>query len=121
MTMKLRAKGQILPMVGVGLIVLMTLGNAAANMIPHHVPTAAELRAEDQREVVADRRARIAELQAQPVACSPASAHELARLLVQDGRWQAARVFADVYEARCGNDPVVRHWGDAPRPKITRS
>jgi hypothetical protein len=41
----------------------------------------------------------------------PAGAHELARLLVMDGRWPAVRRFADGYEQRCGDDPIVRTWG----------
>src|SRR4051812_26292743 len=101
----LRAKRQVLPIAGVVLIVLMTFANAAANMIPTKRPSAAELRAEDQRDLIADRKARIAALEATPDGCRPASAHELARLLVMDGRFTAARSYADAYEQRCGGDP----------------
>lgn len=113
----LRARGQILPMVVVGLIVLMTLGNAAANMMPVHVPTAAEVRVEEQQAIVGERRMRIAELTAAPDRCQPAVSHELVRLLVQDGQFPLAQAYADGYEARCGDDPVVHHWGYAPRPR----
>ena len=112
----LRARGQWLPMIVVGVIVAMTLGNAAANMIPVHVPTAAEVRAEEQLTLITDRHQRIAELQAGGDRCQPAISHELARLLVQDGRFRIARAYADGYEARCGEDPFVHHWGYAPSP-----
>jgi hypothetical protein len=95
-------------------IVLPVFANAALNLIPHHVPTAREVQREQQREVVAARHARIDELLAEGDHCRPAIAHELARALVFDGR--SARAYADDYERRCGADPVVRHWGDAPSP-----
>ena len=118
MTTSLRKKGQILPLVGVVLVVLMTLGNAAANMMPVHRPTPAELRAEEQAVVVDQRKVRIGELRATPDRCRPVTSHELVRLLVQDGQWSDARHYADDYEQRCGADPVVRHWGDAPVPRV---
>lgn len=104
-------------MIGVGLVVLMTLGNAAANMLPVQRPSAAEVRREEQRAIVEQRRARIGELRRAGDRCQPAAAHELARLLVMDGRFADARGYADDYEQRCGADPVVRHWGDAPSPR----
>ena len=118
MTTSLRKKGQILPVVGVLLVVLMTLGNAAANMMPFHRPTPAELRAEEQAVIVDQRKVRIAELRAAPDRCRPATSHELVRLLVQDGRWSDAHRYADDYEQRCGVDPVVGHWGNAPVPRV---
>jgi hypothetical protein len=111
--MKLRQRGQIAPVVGVVLVVAMTLGNAAANLIPVHRPTAAELQREEQREVGDQRRQRIAELQAAGDKCWPATAHEYVRLLAFDGQFKAAHAYADDYIVRCGFDPVVRHWGDA--------
>jgi hypothetical protein len=113
----LRARGQILPMVGVVVVVLFTLANAALNLIPCHRASAAELRKAELRDVVADRRQRIIALRGRPEACQPAAAHELARLLVMDGQWDDARSYADAYEQQCGADPVVRHWGAAPRPR----
>ena len=95
-------------------IVLPVFANAVLNVLPHHVPTARELQHEEQREIAADRHAHLARLLAEPDHCRPAVAHELARTLVFDG--QSARAYADDYERRCGADPVVRHWGDAPSP-----
>jgi hypothetical protein len=98
--------------------VLPVFANAALNLLPHHVPTARELQHEEQLEIAASRHTRIDELRGQGDHCSPALAHELARDLVFDG--QSARAYADDYERRCGADPVVRHWGDAPSPRYTR-
>lgn len=115
-----RPRGQLLPFVGIGLIALMTLANAAANMLPVHRTSAAELRREEQRTLVEQRRVRIAALRASGERCVPATAHELARLLVLDGQWGEARGFAEGYERTCGEDPVVHHWGNAPRPRSAR-
>ncbi|HEX5061968.1 MAG TPA: hypothetical protein VFV99_21515, partial [Kofleriaceae bacterium] len=97
--------------VGVLVIVLMTLGNAAANMIPFHVPTARELQRAEQAATADARRARIAALQAEGDRCRAEIARELARALVFDG--QSAVAYADDYARRCGEDPIVRRWGDA--------
>lgn len=115
----IRARSQALPTLVIAVVVLFTLGSAAANLIPIHRATAAQLRRAELETIVSERRARIAELRATGDACRPVMSHELARLLVMDGRWIDARAYADDYEQRCGADPVVRHWGDAPRP-ITR-
>jgi hypothetical protein len=48
--------------------------------------------------------------------CAPAMAHELAKQLVMDGRGPDAKAFAAIYTARCGDDAVVMHWANAPRP-----
>ncbi len=116
----LRARGQVWPIVGVVLVVLMTLGNAAANMLPGHHVSAAERRRAEQDEMVAQRRARITELRQIVGGCRPAISHELARLLVMDGQWSEARGYAEGYELRCGPDPVVHHWGNAPVPRARR-
>jgi hypothetical protein len=108
-----RQRGQVAPMAAVSLLVLVTLASAGANTISiHRRPSAAELRAAEQRAQIVDRRVRIAELLAQGDRCTPAIAHELARDLVFDGR--SARAYADDYEARCGIDPEIEHWRDAP-------
>ena len=99
-------------MVTAVLVVLFTLANAAANMLPTHRPSRAELLRAEQDEIIAQRRTRIAALLALGEHCAPVVAHELVRALVFDGR--SARPFADDYQRRCGEDPVVRHWGDAP-------
>jgi hypothetical protein len=105
-------------MIGITLGVLFTLGTAAANIIPMgHRPTPAETRAVEQAELIAQRKARIEVLSSAKTECHPAAAHELARLLVQDGQWDAVRLFGDSYEQRCGEDPVVRNWANAPRPR----
>ena len=115
-----RQRGQLLPIGVVVIVVVFTMANAAANMLPVHRPTAAELRTEERRGIVADRRARIAELQRTGDRCQPAIAHELVRALVLDGAVSEAHRYANDYEQRCGADPVVRGWGDAPRPRPTR-
>jgi hypothetical protein len=115
----IRARGQLRAIAAVVLGTLFTLTAAAAQLLPGG-PRPAPRRAIDDElaAIVLERRARIAELQAAAPddRCHPAGAHELARLLVMDGRWPAARRFADGYEQRCGDDPIVRKWGDAPQP-----
>jgi hypothetical protein len=115
-----RARGQLLPILGIVVLVLFTLGNAAANLIPVHRPTLAEQREDERREYVEQWELRIAELRGTTGACHPAGAHELAKLLVMAGRWDEVRAFAGGYEQRCGADPVVHHWGEAPRPRSAR-
>src|SRR5579862_2820829 len=107
-----RARTPWWSLAGVVFIVLLTLGNAAANMIPYHIPTKHELQQQEQDRVARERRARILMLLAAPDRCNAQTARELARLLVFDGR--SARAYADDYERRCGADPIVRRWGDAP-------
>jgi hypothetical protein len=99
-----------LSLAGILFVVLLTLGNAAANMIPFHVPTARELQQAEQNETIAARRDRIATLQAEGDRCSPTIARELARALVFDGK--SAVAYADDYERRCGEDRFVRRWAD---------
>lgn len=100
------------------LLLVMTFGSAAANMIQlGHRATAAEVRAEERAEVVTDRKARIVELRAHANECTPATAHELAKLLVMDGQFYEARAFAGVYQWRCGEDRVVANWARAPIPR----
>jgi hypothetical protein len=100
-----------LSLAGIMLVVLLTLGSAAANMLPHHIPTARELQRAEQAALIAARRDRIAALVATGDQCRPAIARELARALVFDGR--SAISYADDYARRCGDDPIVRRWGAA--------
>jgi hypothetical protein len=120
---KIRARGQLPRIAAVVLGTMFTLTSAAAQLMPGG-PRPAPRRAIDDElaAIVEQRRVRIAELQAAAPGdrCHPAGAHELARLLVMDGQGPAARRFADGYERRCGEDPVVRKWGDAPRPTRRR-
>lgn len=67
--------------------------------------------------IAQQRRVKIVELQhALGETCTPAIAHELAKQLVMDGRNDDARSFAEVYTERCGGDPVILRWANAPRP-----
>ncbi len=100
-----------LSLAGILLVVLMTLGNAAANLMPHHIPTARELQQAEQNATIEARRARIAALFAEGDRCRAEIARELARALVFDGR--SAIEYANDYERRCGDDPIVRRWADA--------
>jgi hypothetical protein len=107
----LRKSGQVLPIITAVLVVLFTLANAAANMLPTHRLSRVQLRHAEEQDLIAARRVRIIERLVRGDGCVPVIAHELARDLVFDGR--SARGYADDYEKRCGEDPVVRHWGDA--------
>lgn len=112
-----RAKPGVLPFVGIGVILLFTFGNAAAMMLARPRPTKAERWAVERDEIVEARRAQIVELRGKVDHCEAANAHELARLLVMDGRFDEVHFFALGYQAKCGVDPVVEHWGRAPRPR----
>jgi hypothetical protein len=102
-------------LIGIVLLVLLTIGNAAANMIPFHVPTTYERQQAEQNEIIEARRARLSVLLAEGDRCRPYVAHEIARTLVFDGR--SARTYAANYQLRCGIDPVVERWGNAPMPR----
>ncbi len=115
---KVRQRTPWLSLVGILLVVLLTLGNAAANMMPQHIPTARELQRAEQAELIAARRDRIAALLAEGDRCRVAIARELARALVFDGR--SARAYADDYERRCGEDPIVQRWGNVTPPARNR-
>jgi hypothetical protein len=110
--LSVRERGQVAPIVVIGIVVLFTFASAGANAIPMHRPSAAALRAGEQRTIIAQRRARILELTASGDHCTPAIAHELARSLVFDGR--SARAYVDDYEARCGADLEMDRWRAAP-------
>jgi hypothetical protein len=114
----LRPRRQLAPAVIVIAIVAMTLGSAAANLLPTNRPDRAQLRREETRAIIDARRQTIAALTAVGDQCRPVVAHELARALVFDGR--SARAYADDYTQRCGDDLVMEHWGNAPMPPLTR-
>jgi hypothetical protein len=114
--MKLRRRGQIVPMVVVVFVMMFTLAGAAANVLSARHITDAELRAAALEPVIDQRRLRIATLRAVDADCNAPNARELVRLMVQDGQWSEARELAERYEQRCGTDPIVRRWHDAPRP-----
>ena len=118
MSSKVRKPVPWFSLAGILFIVALTLGNGAANMIPGHFPTPRE-RARAEQETVADaRRARIVSLLVAGDHCHAPTARELARAIVYDGR--SAAVYADDYERRCGADPIVRRWGDAPVERLIR-
>jgi hypothetical protein len=97
---------------GILFIVLLTLGNGAANMIPGHFPTKRELARVEQDAVAEARRARIVRLLATGDHCDAQLSRELARALVYDGR--SAKTYALDHERRCGADPIVERWANAP-------
>lgn len=111
----LRAKTPWFSLVGIVLLVLITLGNAAANMVPFHVPTAHEMQQEEQREIAEAHRTRLEVLLAEGDQCRPHVAHEIVRGLLYVGR--SAREYAADYQTRCGMDPIVERWGNAPIPR----
>jgi hypothetical protein len=117
---RIRTRGQLRVIAAIVLGVMVTLGSAAASLMPGG-PRPPQRRPIDNEldAIVGQRRARIAELvqQAPGERCHPAGAHELVRLLVMDGRWPEVRRFAADYEQRCGEDPIVRTWGNAPEPR----
>lgn len=119
---RLRPRGQLLPIAIILVVVAFTLGSAMLNLLPgpRRSTRADELR-DELAVVVAQRHERIAALRTAAVECQPPRARELTRLLVLDGQWSLARGYADAYADRCGDDPVVRHWGNAPRPCARRA
>jgi hypothetical protein len=120
---KLRARGQLRVMAAIALGVMFTLASAAAQLMPGRARAPERRPIDDElAAIVEQRKVRIAQLEheAPGERCHPPAAHELARLLVMDGRWTDVRRFADGYERRCGEDPVVRTWGNAPEPRARR-
>lgn len=120
---RIRARGQLGAMAAVALGVLLTLGSAAAQLLPGGPRPPARRPIDDElAAIVGARKARIAQLEQEaPVErCHPPGARELARLLVMDGRWADVRRLAAGYEQRCGEDPIVETWGHAPEPRARR-
>jgi len=110
-----RARTPWLRLAALALVLLMTFANAALNLLPSPHATARDRQREEQAAIIAARRIRLARMLADGDGCHPSIAHELARTLVFDGR--SARDYADDYERRCGPDPVIRHWAEAPLPR----
>jgi hypothetical protein len=107
-----RARVPWLRLALVALVLILTLAQGAETLFWTHPPTAQQRRSAEIAQLIAARRARIAKLLAEGDGCHPALAHELAKALVFDG--QSARDYAADYERRCGEDPVLEHWGAAP-------
>lgn len=113
---KVKSRLPYASLAGIVLVMLMTLGNAAANMIPTHAPSTRSLQRAEQRarqdELAQARRDRITAIEALGDQCEFTIARELARDLVFDGH--SAVAYADDYAKRCGgDDPIVRRWADA--------
>lgn len=90
---------------------------AATNAPASPAPRPALTRARDLTPVVTERRERIAQLDLLVGdRCDAHRVHELLRLMVMDGRWQAARSYGVDYQRRCGDDAEVARWVAAPRP-----
>ncbi|MGE5186959.1 MAG: hypothetical protein ACM31C_33135 [Acidobacteriota bacterium] len=106
-----RARVPWLSLAGLLLVMAVTLGNAAANVL-FPAPTARQRQRIEQHRIVEERRARIVELLVDGDRCRPEVARELARALVFDGR--SAKPYADDYARRCGGDPIVDRWGAVP-------
>ncbi len=72
-------------------------------------------------EIKEARRAKIDELRPQVIAsCTPPKARAFTQLLVMDGRGPEAVDFADGYADRCGEDPIIESWANAPLPGAGR-
>jgi hypothetical protein len=69
-------------------------------------------------DIAQQRRMKIVELQRElgEIRCDPPTVRELAKQLVMDGRGWDAKDLADRYKDKCGEDPVVMHWANAPHP-----
>jgi hypothetical protein len=87
-------------------------------LMPRWRPTASTLMQLELAQVVVERRARIDELGGLTgEVCDRPHVLELLKLYVMDGRFEDAKAYADRYETRCGEDSLVRKWGNAPKPK----
>ena len=88
----------------------------------HRGSTGAALMNEQIEVVMIERRFRIGRLAALiGDTCDRPRVLELMRLFVMDGQFELAKVYADGYESRCGEDMAVRNWGNAPKPKPRES
>jgi len=86
-------------------------------LVPHAKPDRYAAMRRELAEIALQRRLKIIELQySLGDRCDPPRAHQLAKQLVMDGRGPDAKQFAASYTARCGEDPDVVRWANAPRP-----
>lgn len=100
----------------VGLFVVAVLSWFSA-LVPEKRPDRYAAMRRELAEIALQRRVKIIALQGSlGERCDPGRAHELAKQLVMDGRGSDAKQFAAAYTARCGDDEVVAHWANAPRP-----
>jgi hypothetical protein len=86
-------------------------------IVPGKRPDRAAAMRRELADITQQRRLHIIELERSlGDRCDPPMARELTKLLVMDGRGPAARAFAEIYTPRCGADPVVARWANAPPP-----
>jgi hypothetical protein len=102
--------------VAVGAVLAFSVWGTA--MMPRLRTSAASQMRVELTQVVVERRARIDELNTTiGEVCDRPRVLELMRLYVMDGRFEDAKLYADSYETRCGEDMAVRKWASAPKPK----
>lgn len=118
---KLAMRGGRLKLVGVITAFALAVATWAAASVPEEQPDPdAELQLELAR-VIDERAARIEALQVslRDTCNPPRDAYELMRLLVEDARYEDARVYAADYTARCGENLVVLQWAKLAKPRRT--
>lgn len=99
----------------VSLFVLAVLGWAIAIQPEPKKDPRAEMRKE-LSQIAEQRKVKITYLQLALLnRCDAELARDYVKLLVLDGRGDAAELFADDYFPRCGSDTVVENWANAPR------
>lgn len=104
-----------LVLAGLGVVFAIAVLSWWASLTPSARPSRAEEMRRQIAQIAQQRKVKIIQLQASLVdRCDPPIAHELARQLVMDGRGLDARDFAALYTQRCGEDPVISHWANAP-------
>jgi len=88
-----------------------------AALVPEKRPDRNAAMRRELAQITLQRRVKIIALQGTlGERCDLGRAQELAKQLVMDGRGPDAKQFAAAYTARCGDDEVVAHWANAPRP-----
>ncbi len=98
------------------LVAVVAYGGAIAPGKKAPPPATDTIRAE-LVDIAQHRKERIAELTAiTSTTCYPVAAHELIESLAMDGRNVEAKQFGDGYVSRCGGDPIIEKWSNAPRP-----
>jgi hypothetical protein len=86
-------------------------------IVPHKKPDRRAAMRRELAEIAQQRRIKIMELQyTLGDRCDPPRARELTKQLVMDGLGADAKRFAASYTARCGVDPDVVRWANAPAP-----
>lgn len=115
---RLARRGRLVVVVGLvsGFVLAFSVWGTA--MMPRFKPSASAHMRVELAQVVMERRIRIDVLNAEiGEICDRPRVLELMKLYVMDGRFEEAKVYADVYETRCGEDMAVRKWANAPKPK----